>query len=67
MRRRLLDNLARRKGVTLPDGLPAFDPDYEYDRLAVHVRRHLDMDRVYRMMEDRRPVSGPVPAGRSEF
>ena len=46
---------------------PAFDPDYEFDRLAVHVRRHLDMDLVYRMMEDRRPVSGPVHADGSEF
>ena len=55
LRRRLLENLARRKGVALPDGLPEFDPDYEFDRLAVHVRRHLDMDLVYRMMEACRP------------
>ncbi len=67
LRRRLLDNLARRKGVTLPDGLPEFDPDYEYDRLAVHVRRHLDMDLVYRMMENRRPAPGPAHADRAEF
>ena len=66
LRRRLLENLARRKGVTLPDGPPEFDPDYEYDRLAVHVRRHLDMDLVYRMMEDCRPGPGPVSADRSE-
>lgn len=56
LRRRLLNNLARRKGVTLPEGLPEFDPDYEFDRLAVHVRRYLDMDLVYRMMEARRPA-----------
>ena len=66
LRRRLLENLARRKGVTLPDGLREFDPDYEYDRLAVHVRRHLDMDLVYRMMEDRRPAPGPAHADRAE-
>ena len=66
LRRRLLENLARRKGVTLPDGLREFDPDYEYDRLAVHVRRHLDMDLVYRMMEDRRPAPGPAYADRAE-
>ena len=63
----LLENLARGKGVTLPDRLPAFDPNYEFDRLAVHVRRHLDMDLVYRVMEDRRPVPGPAPADRSKF
>ena len=55
LRHRLLENLARRKGVTLPDQPTEFDPDYEFDRLAVHVRRHLDMDLVYRMLEPHRP------------
>ncbi len=51
LRRRLLENLARRKGVILPQGLPESDPDFEYDKLAAHVRSHLDMEFVYRMME----------------
>ncbi|MYC62983.1 MAG: hypothetical protein F4X16_09155, partial [Caldilineaceae bacterium SB0661_bin_34] len=43
-----------------------FDSDYEFDRLAVHVRRHLDMDLVYRMMENRRSAPGPAHVDRLE-
>ncbi|GBD13361.1 Cobyric acid synthase [bacterium HR24] len=48
LRRRMLLNLARRKGVPLPEAPEdAADP---YDRLADLVRAHLDMRLVYRVL-----------------
>ncbi|HXG42193.1 MAG TPA: cobyric acid synthase [Dehalococcoidia bacterium] len=48
LRRRLLGNLARRKGVSLPRSDDAgADP---YDRLAALVRSHLDMGLIYRLL-----------------
>ena len=49
LRRRLLAFLAKKKGAALPTSAPP-DPDEEYDQLAERVRRHVDMDAVYRMM-----------------
>jgi len=48
LRRRMLLNLARRKGVPLPQAPEdAADP---YDRLADLVRAHLDMRLIYRLL-----------------
>ena len=49
LRRAVLLNLARRKGVTLPEGA-ALDLDGEYDKLADHIRRHVDMGMIYEMV-----------------
>jgi adenosylcobyric acid synthase len=49
LRRALLQGLAARKGVSLPEGGADPDPDAEYDRLAATVRQHLDMELVYRI------------------
>lgn len=46
-RRRLLELLAARKGVTLPPPRPWSDP---YDQLAARVRQHLDMDALWRLL-----------------
>ena len=48
VRRAMLGELARRKGVTLPDGVDVAR-DREYDRLADWVRGSLRMDLVYEM------------------
>ena len=48
VRRAMLGELARRKGVTLPDGVDV-GRDREYDRLADWVRSSLRMDLVYEM------------------
>ena len=50
LRRGVLSEVARRKGVTLPPPTDDVDPDAEYDKLAALVREHLDMDLVYRVM-----------------
>ena len=49
LRRSVLNELARRKGVSLPTAANDLDLDLEYDRLAEWVRSSLDMDLVYRM------------------
>ena len=49
VRRAMLGELARRKGVTLPDGVDVAR-DREYDRLADWVRSSLRMDLVYDMV-----------------
>ena len=49
VRRAMLGELARRKGVTLPDGVDVAR-DREYDRLADWVRGSLRMDLVYDMV-----------------
>ena len=48
VRQALLGELARRKGVTLPEGADV-GRDREYDRLADWVRNSLRMDLVYEM------------------
>lgn len=46
LRSRLLANLADRRGITRPLGASDGDLDAELDRLAAHVRRHVDVDRI---------------------
>ena len=48
LRRAMLTQLAKRKGVSLPDGA-IVDLDAEYDKLADLMRRSLDMRMVYEM------------------
>jgi adenosylcobyric acid synthase len=50
LRRRVLANLAARKGMTFPDIGSSIERDVEYDRLAAHVRASLDMALVYRLV-----------------
>ncbi|MBI4202281.1 MAG: cobyric acid synthase [Chloroflexi bacterium] len=59
LRRALLEGLAQRKGVALPPPLPGADPDTEYDKLADHVRRHLDMERLFAIAGLRPPKPPP--------
>jgi adenosylcobyric acid synthase len=49
LRTAMLNELARRKGVSLPDLTNDLDLDREYDKLADWVRSSLDMDLVYRI------------------
>jgi adenosylcobyric acid synthase len=49
LRGAMLQELARRKGVSLPDVTNELDLDREYDKLADWVRSSLDMDLVYRV------------------
>ena len=48
LRHSLLTNLARRKGIPLPEGA-ILDLDAEYDKLAHLVRQSVDMDAIYEM------------------
>ena len=49
LRSAMLLELARRKGVSLPDASSGVDLDREYDRLADWVRSSMDMDLIYRL------------------
>ena len=49
LRDAMLRELARRKGVTLPDASSDLDMDQEFDKLADWVRSSVDMDLVYRI------------------
>ncbi|MCH8297449.1 MAG: cobyric acid synthase [Chloroflexi bacterium] len=49
LRDAMLRELARRKGVTLPDASSELDSDREFDKLADWVRSSVDMDLVYRI------------------
>ena len=49
LRHSLLTNLARHKGISLPEGA-ILDLDAEYDKLAALVRRSVDMGAVYGMV-----------------
>ena len=49
VRRSILECAARRRGVTLPPPADDVEPSAEYDKLAALVRRHLDMELVYRV------------------
>ena len=50
VRRGVLEFVAKRKGATLPPPIDDVDPDAEFDKLAAHVREHLDVELVYRVM-----------------
>ena len=47
VRRSILERVAARKGITLPDSAEDVDLGAEYDKLAALVREHLDMHLVY--------------------
>ena len=49
LRTEILKELARRKGVSLPDMSTNLDLDREYDKLADWVRSSMDMDLIYRV------------------
>ena len=49
LRSAMLEELARRKGVSLPGVTSELDLDREYDKLADWVRSSVDMDLVYRV------------------
>ena len=49
LRHALLTNLAKRRGIPMPEGA-ILDLDAEYDKLAKLVRRSVDMDAVYAMV-----------------
>ena len=49
LRRRLLENVARRKGVTLPPSAFVVDADKEFDKLADFLREHIDVGAIRRM------------------
>ncbi len=49
LRRAILQELARRKGVNLPSAAPESPLDAEFNQLADWVRGSLDMDLIYRL------------------
>jgi adenosylcobyric acid synthase len=49
LRHTILVELARRKGIDLPDPAQELSIDREFDKLADWVRGSLDMELVYRM------------------
>ena len=49
LRRAILENLAARKGVSLPAKEGGFSQSAEYDKLANLIRSSLDMAAIYRM------------------
>ena len=49
LRGAMLGELARRKGVALPDAIYDSDLDREFDKLADWVRSSMDMDLIYRV------------------
>ena len=49
IRRSILETVASQKGMTLKACENDIDPSSEYDKLAELVRKHLDMDLVYRV------------------
>ena len=46
LRRNILERLAYRKGVSLPQGTDDFSQSREYDKLAYLIRESLDMRRL---------------------
>jgi adenosylcobyric acid synthase len=53
-RRRILNNLAERKGVKLPE--PTYmTPDKEYDSLADTIRQNIDLNLLYQILDLRNP------------
>jgi adenosylcobyric acid synthase len=53
LRHALLANLATQKGLTHARTHTHFDREAQYDRLAATVRAHLDMTRLYQIIEGR--------------
>ena len=49
LRQAVLQELARRKGVSMPDASREMVIDQEFDKLADWVRRSLNMDLIYQM------------------
>ena len=47
LRRLVLSNVARRKGVELRFDNDTFSQSQEFDKLAAFIRQHLDMGRLY--------------------
>ena len=64
VRRAVLQNLARAKGVTLPPSAQDATIDGEYDKLADWVRSALNMDQVYEMtgLSRHRDLQDPINA-----
>jgi adenosylcobyric acid synthase len=52
LRHTLLANLAARKGIATTTTPARFDREAQYNRLAAAVREHLDMDHLYRIVEE---------------
>ena len=46
----IIGNVARMKGLDQPDESEPFSQDAEFDKLAAHLRKHLDMKAVYGAM-----------------
>jgi len=53
LRRAILSELAARKGKQLPAVTSSFSLDEQYDRLADHVRKSLNMDLILRLLDGR--------------
>jgi len=53
LRRGLLSDLAERKGMVFSPTISSFSIEAQYDRLAAHVRRSLNMDLVHRLLDSR--------------
>ena len=51
LRRAILHELAQRKGKTLVASPVQFSADEQYDRLAAHVRASLNMELIYRILD----------------
>jgi adenosylcobyric acid synthase len=49
LRQALLANMARARGKRPPGGVPRRSAELEYDRIAAVLRRHMDVDLVYRI------------------
>jgi adenosylcobyric acid synthase len=60
LRQAILQELARRKGVNLPDSARELGIDQEFDKLADWVRRSLNLDLIYQMTGLVRDF-GPAP------
>jgi adenosylcobyric acid synthase len=50
LRRAILSELAARKGKPLPPRPSVFSVDAQYDQLAGHVRKNLNMDLIFRLL-----------------
>jgi adenosylcobyric acid synthase len=53
LRRAILSELAARRGKQLPQAASPFSLDDQYDRLADHVRKSLNMDLIIRLLDGR--------------
>ncbi len=48
--KRIVNNLATMKGIDQPTEFQPFSQDAEYDKLALHLREHIDINAIYRSM-----------------